>query len=86
MHLCIGTLGEENCESGSIEDIIGQVCLPLLPCEEQEGAISLQQALEEIARTHPELGQELIDVNEQNETGLAPILEEALKVESGVPL
>ena len=86
MHLCIGTLGEENCESGSIEDIIGQVCLPLLPCEEQQGAISLQQALEEIARTHPELGEQLIDVNERNDTGLAPILEEALKLESGVPL
>lgn len=86
MHLCIGTLGEENCDSGSIEDIIGQVCLPLLPCEEQQGAISLQQALEEIAKTHPELGEELIDVNEENQTGLAPILEEALKLESGVPL
>jgi phospholipid/cholesterol/gamma-HCH transport system substrate-binding protein len=86
MHLCIGTLGEENCDSGSLEDIIGQVCLPLLPCEEQPGSISLQQALEEIAKTHPELGEELIDVNEQNETGLAPILEEALKLESGVPL
>jgi hypothetical protein len=86
MHLCIGTLGEDECDSGSLEDIIGRVCLPLLPCEEQPGSISLQQALAEIARTHPELGEELIEVNEQNETGLAPILEEARMLESGVPL
>lgn len=78
--LCLGAgLPAEQCE-GTFDEILSQVCLPVLPCpEDGSNGMPMAEALQEVVReAPPEVGEALVEQNEQNETGLGDLLQETL--------
>lgn len=84
--LCLAAgLDEATCEALPINELIGNVCLPLLPCDDPAAANTdapqptMVEALEELIReSPPEFGQAIVDNAEQSGNGLADQLQEVV--------
>lgn len=83
--LCLAAgLDEATCEALPINELLGNLCLPLLPCDdpattEAEPQPTMVEALEELIRqSPPEFGAAIVEQAEESGNGLADQLQDVL--------